>query len=108
LDEVAAELEDEVYAEVFSAEAMRHKGTGKSPKTVSHEAKVRADEIWGRPGRRLEVCGGKELLGLLNQRLQGAKKQAVTDRGLSSKLKPEEIPREIRTLFASIEEDSAI
>lgn len=106
LDEAAVELEDEVYAEVFSAEAIRHKGSGKSAKTISQEGKARADEIWQKPERRLEVCGGKELLRFLNQRLQEAKKQAVTDRGLSSRLRTGEIPREVRTLLASIEEDA--
>lgn len=106
LDEAAAELEDEVYAEIFSAEARRHKGAGMSPKTVSQEAKHRADEAWKSPARRLEIGGGKELLRLLNQRLQGAKKHGLTDRGIAAKLRTDEIPREIKTLLASIEEDS--
>jgi AAA domain, putative AbiEii toxin, Type IV TA system/AAA ATPase domain len=55
----AEELETEVYSEISSDVIRENKGRGKSHKTLSKEAKERADGVWGDPGRRLSVCGGR-------------------------------------------------
>jgi predicted ATP-dependent endonuclease of OLD family len=107
LDECAVELENEVYAQIFSEEALQHKRSGKSQKTLSKEAKERADALWKEPSRRLAVCSGKDLLRLLNGRLEKADKRSVTMRGLAARMHPSEMSEELKRLLASIEDDAA-
>lgn len=107
LEECADELETEVYSQIFSDVARENKGRGKSPKTLSKEAKERADTVWGDSGRRLSLCGGKDILRLLNRRLQKDGKRSVTARGLASKMHEREIAGEVRNLLISIENDAA-
>jgi hypothetical protein len=106
LAQCADELEDEVYAQIHGEHARRERKTGKSDTTINKEAKKRADRAWKDPGRRLHLCGGKDLLRLLNRRLQADGYQTITDRGLASKLRGEEIPQEVKTVLAAIEADA--
>jgi hypothetical protein len=106
LDLCAADLEGEVYAEIHSEESSRLRRSGKSPKTISLEAKRRADTQWADVPGRLKLCGGKDLLREMNKALQQAGFQTVTDRGLAAKLRGSEIPQEVKSLLATIE-DSA-
>lgn len=106
LAQCADELEDEVYAQIHGEHARRERRAGKSDTTISKEAKQRADQAWRQPSRRLHVCGGKDVLRLLNRRLQAEGHQAVTDRGLASKLRKSEIPQEVKTVLEAIESDT--
>ena len=103
LDDCAQELESDVYAEIISLETRRLQSDGISPKTASKRGKERADAAWADKAGRLHLCGGKDLLRLLNQRLQAAKMQAVTDRGLAGRMKKSEIPQEVRGLMSRVE-----
>lgn len=99
----ADELEDDVYAQIL-AEYARHHGKGKlAPASVTKLAKKRADTIWNDPSRRLNACGGKELLSRLNARLQAAGHKATSARGLARSLNPGEIPDEMKSVLESIE-----
>lgn len=107
LDECALELESEVYAQVISEEVRQKQSTRESTKTLGKGAKERADALWRDVPRRLSVCGGKELLRLMNQRLQSAGYGSVTARGLATRMRPNEIPAEVKKLLAAIEEDAS-
>ena len=73
---------------------------------IYKEAKRRADSLWKDPQRRLSVCGGKDLLRLLNGRLQSAGHDPVGTQALSGSLRPSEIPDEVKSILERIEEDA--
>jgi predicted ATPase len=101
----ALDLEDEVYSQVHAEymRQLRRKTPRPSEATISKEAKKRADALWAEPHRRLHVCGGKELLRLLNTRLQAAGHSALTFRRLARSLRKGEIPEEMRSVLESID-----
>jgi AAA domain, putative AbiEii toxin, Type IV TA system len=107
LESCVLQLEDDVYSQIH-AEFM-HQGRRQSPRpseaTVSKEAKQRADALWSAPERRLHVCGGKDLLRLLNQRLEKASHETLSPRRLARSLRKGEIAEELRTALSAIDAD---
>jgi hypothetical protein len=62
------------------------------------------DNRWSDESERINICGGKDLLRLLNRRLQAEGFKAVTDRQLARQLEPNEIPNELRQTLRTVAE----
>jgi len=103
----ASELEDEVYSQIHAEYGRQLRRKGLSEATISKEAKKRADALWSDPQRRLHACGGKDLLRLLNGRLQAAGHSAVTFRRLARSLRKGEIPEEMASVLRLIDAESS-
>ena len=106
LAECAASLEEEVYAQIQAEYTLFFRKQGRDQKTIYKLAKQRADSVWKDPARRLQVCGGKELLHLLNSRLQAAGYDTLRSRTLSKRLRKQEIPDEVKSVLERIQEDA--
>lgn len=106
LAECVVQLEDDVYAQIQAEYTRYFRKTGRDQATIFKEAKKRADAIWKDPQRRLHACGGKDLLRLLNARLQKAKHDPVRIQRLAKSLRKSEIPDEIRSVLEAIEKDA--
>jgi hypothetical protein len=104
LQECADSLEDDVWAQLYAEQQRALAGQGKATATVAKQAKKAADQLWSDPSRRVDICGGKELLRLLNGRLQHTGHKAVTDRQLARHLRATEIPKEMRTTLRAAAE----
>jgi hypothetical protein len=105
--ECVAELEGDVYAQIHAEYMRTFRKKGRDEATISKEAKQRADAIWGEPQRRLHACGGKDLIRLVNQRLQKGGHKPVTVPGLATTLRPDEIPDEMKAVLKAVESDAA-
>jgi methionine synthase II (cobalamin-independent) len=106
LAQCALSLEDDVYAQIQAEYTRYFRKSGRDEATIQKEAKQRADSIWKDPHRRLHVCGGKDLLRLLNGRLQRAKHDPVRTQTLARGLRANEIPDEVKSVLESIETDA--
>ena len=108
LDYIVDSLEDEVYAQIqnertqYYAVKARRLGQKTSSTTVNKEAKSRADLLWNSKGRRHEICPGKDVMNLLNERLQAGGFSTHNDRKLAAELSASEVPQEVRTLLQEI------
>lgn len=105
LAECAEALEEDVYAQIQAEHTLFYRKTGRDQQSIYKQAKNRADTIWKDPSRRLHACGGKELIRLLNGRLQKSGHKALGTQGLAKALKADEIPDEVRALLERIQED---
>jgi hypothetical protein len=109
LEDCVSDLEDDVYAQInaeYMKQVRRETPKAAGP-TVLKEAKKRADARWGDPARRLQVCGGKDLLRLLNGRLQSAGHETVSARKLARSLRKGEIAEEVRSTLEPIDSAAA-
>ena len=104
LQDCANGLEDDVWAQLVAEQERRLASKGKSRATVMKLAKQAADKAWASETGRVDVCGGKDLLRLLNRRLQEAKFKPVTDRQLVRRLRASEIPAELRSVLTTVAE----
>jgi AAA domain, putative AbiEii toxin, Type IV TA system/AAA ATPase domain len=102
LAECADSLEDDVWAQIHAAHEQLFRAQRKAPATIAKLAKQAADMAWSDPARRLEVSGGKDLLRLLNGRLQAGGHTAVTDRQLARRLRISEIADEVRATLHAV------
>jgi hypothetical protein len=80
--------------------------SGRDEATIFKEAKLRADGLWADPQRRLHACGGKDLIRLMNVRLQDADYEPVRVQTLAKNLRSSEIPDEMKTVLMAIEADA--
>ena len=62
------------------------------------------DDLWASEDTRMALLPPKEVLHLVNQKLQDGGAGAVSIRALSSRLKPDEIPAEMRDFLLQIDE----
>jgi hypothetical protein len=108
LAECAASLEEEVYAQIQAEYTLFFRKLGRDQKTIYKQAKQRADSLWRDSNRRLHVCGGKELIRLLNRRLQESDHKTLRPRTLSKKLHKQEIPDEVKSVLERIQEDVVV
>lgn len=106
LAECATSLEEEVYAQIQAEHTLFYRKAGRDQQSIYKQAKKRADSIWKDPTRRLHACGGKELIRLLNARLQGAGHKTLRSRTLAKSLRKSEIPDEVKSVLEQIEEDA--
>jgi hypothetical protein len=106
LSECADSLEEEVYAQIQAEYTLFYRKSGRDQGSIYKDAKRRADKLWKDPQRRLSVCGGKDLLRLLNARLQSAGHDPVGIQALAGSLRPSEIPDEVKSILEQIEEDA--
>jgi energy-coupling factor transporter ATP-binding protein EcfA2 len=104
----ALELEDDVYSQIHAEymRQLRRQTPRPSEATISKAAKKRADALWAEPQKRLHVCGGKELLRLLNGRLQESGHNALTFRRLARSLRKGEIDEEMRSVLEAIDAEA--
>ncbi len=106
LAECVDQLEDDVYSQIQAEYTRYFRKAGRAQATIFKEAKKRADAIWKDPQRRQHACGGKDLLRLLNARLQKAKHDPVRIQRLAKSLRKSEIPDEVRSVLETIESDA--
>ena len=97
IHECADDLRSEVLAGLIAARQQADPGI--SPKTAALEGQRILEAAWSSPLRRLALCPGKELRSRVNDRLQMAGKQALSDRRLAQTLRVTEIPLEMRDLL---------
>ncbi|HEU5104497.1 MAG TPA: AAA family ATPase [Solirubrobacterales bacterium] len=107
LAECANSLEEEVYAQIQAEYTLFFRKQRKDQQWIYKAAKQRADSLWKDPSRRLHVCGGKEILRLLNARLQEAEHKTLRARTLSKGLRKQEIPDEVKSVLERIQESAA-
>lgn len=103
LDLVAHRLETEVLGGLTQAIAQEVSGSGTAPKTMVQQAKARLDEAWTDPGRRLDLCPGKELLRGLNALLSAGGHRAVSTRALGKGIRKDEIAEELAAILIAVE-----
>lgn len=96
------ELEDEVWAQLVAENERLLSGRGLARATVIKNSKRAADERWSDGPNRVHVCGGKDLLRMLNRRMQEAGFKAVTDRQLARRLRAGEIPEELQATLTEV------
>jgi AAA domain, putative AbiEii toxin, Type IV TA system len=100
-----ADLEDDVYAQIHAEymRQIRRESPRPAEPTIIKESKRRADARWRDPAKRLQVCGGKDLLRLLNGRLQRAGHEPVSARKLARSLRKGEVAEELRSTLEPID-----
>ena len=106
LGECAESLEDDVYAQIQAEYTRFYRKSGQDEKSIQKAAKQRADSLWGDTGRRLHVCGGKDLIRLLNGRLDKAKYDPIGIPALAKGLRANEVPDEMKSVLESVERDA--
>jgi hypothetical protein len=61
------------------------------------------DELWKHEDARMAMVPPKELLSVVNRKLQSVGAKAISFRALSSRLRADEIPAEMRDLLFEVE-----
>ena len=106
LGEITNEMKPEVAGQYLArrADFLRRTNPRLDPATCNAEVMRRFEEEWAKMESRLRVVPGKQVLGMLNKRLQVLVGISVTATQICSQFKAEEIPRDIVRLLTEIRE----
>ena len=103
LDEVTADLKSAVRSRYLASRVESGRGQGEHLVSAYDRFIPEFEEKWDN-GRewRLYACPAKDVLSGLNRRLQAGGRKAVTASALSSKMRADEIPPEMRDLLLEL------
>jgi hypothetical protein len=87
-----------------SSEALRYltKKSGKHQSTILKDCHSSIDAAWKSIEGRVQIVPGKEVLSLLNQKVQEKYKVSVTPSQIVRFMTPEQIPQDMRLVFQSL------
>lgn len=103
IDELSEEMKSDVLAQTIS-NRMRYFGnrTSKGPATIAAEAITKLDSDWTPVERRMTVVPGKQLIAMLNSRLQQNLGISITAPQIIRNLSPELIANDLREILSGI------
>jgi hypothetical protein len=108
LADAAKSLESDFYAGIDEDESRVGRRKGESFRTFSKAGKDRADSIWVDLDKRLTAAPGKDILRIVNGKLQDDGHRAASARTLALNAKTVEVPQELRAILSSIESKAGI
>jgi energy-coupling factor transporter ATP-binding protein EcfA2 len=110
LDELSQPLKPEVAGQYLArrAEFLRKKTPGLDPATSNAQAMTLLEKEWGRLETRLAILPGKQVLALLNRKLQSLVGVSVSALQICNQVKASEIPSEMRDLIKTLGEFSKV
>ncbi len=105
IGELSEEMKSAILGQVIS-NRMRHfaNRTSKDPATVANEAIVALDRDWGTLEGRMAVVPGKQLLAMLNSRLQQNLGISITPTQIIRHISRETIPSDLTDVLSDLDE----
>jgi hypothetical protein len=103
LNEAMEGVRGRVFSRLLAERNVEQKPDGKHLATIAEEALADFDKNWNDYNWRLSIIPPKEILSALNVKVQGVGGKAISMRGLSARLRAEEVPSEMREAILRID-----
>ena len=96
-------LKSMVFARMLDERQRELLGPGKHRVSITEQFQKEFEQMWCDSGRQLDLCPPKDLISMLNRRIEELGKRSISARRLAKALCPSEVPEEMSKVLWRIE-----